>query len=63
MHATSLCVKYSLDSIKRTVHLAFHGLFFLIFQKIFIKNTVYTKYILLKTVLLIETVRLIEQYA
>ena len=33
---------YSVDSIKRTVHLAFHRLFFLIFQKISIKNTVYT---------------------
>ena len=33
---------YSVDSIKRTVHLAFHGLFFLIFQKISIKKTVYS---------------------
>ena len=46
---------YSVDSIKRTVHLAFHGLIYGIFNREFLKS-------LLKTVHLIETVRLIEQY-
>ena len=48
---------YSVDSIK--LHLAFHGLFSLIysiFRRDFLK-------LLLKTVRLIETVLLIEQYA
>ena len=39
---------YSVDSIKRTVHLTFHGLFFLLKILFFWK---------LKTVFLIETVR------
>ena len=47
---------YSVDSIKRTVHLAFHRLIYGIFNRDFLKS-------LLKTVHLIETVRLIEQYA
>ena len=45
---------YSVDSIKRTVHLAFHGLKNGIFNRDFLK-------LLLKTVRLIETVLLIEQ--
>ena len=51
---------YSVDSIKRTVHLAFHELFFFLIYSIF--NRVFLK-LLLKTVRLIEKVRLIEQYA
>ena len=46
---------YSVDSIKRTVHLAFHELTGGIFNRDFLKS-------LLKTEHLIETVRLIEHY-
>ena len=42
-------VQYSVDSIKRTVHLTFYGLFFLLKILFFFEK--------LKTVLLIETVR------
>ena len=44
---------YSVDSIKHTVHLAFHGLFFLIYSTF---NRDFLK-------LLLKTVSLIEQYA
>ena len=40
--------EYSVDSIKRIVHLTFHGLFFSIKSTVFLKNS--------ETVFLIETV-------
>ena len=48
---------YSADSIKRTVHLTFHGLIYGIFNRDFFEITVEN------STLKIETVRLIEQYA
>ena len=45
---SDFCGRYSVDSIKRTVHLTFHGLFFLLKILFFFEK--------LKTVFLIETV-------